>query len=582
MKRYVSLLTAAFLVASILPAVAGDRTLEERVSDLEARVTALEGSEPDPGEPDHGEPDPDADPGATDPDPDPRHDDPEPVVGTVTGHHSGFTVAAGETVEVLGDVTSDANVVVYGTLKMRAGSSLTFVDVDESAFTPGSGDAHHPLESDVGLWVFGSGQLDIRGSAKQGWNRTGTHATWEASDEYVAAPNGPPRSFDALPWNLGDDVPCLEFAGEEYCTEIINLTRDVTIKGTEGGKAHIFVRSDQPQTIRYAVLSHLGPNGDGDVDGRYPLHFHHMHDGARGSLIEGVVVRDSGDHAFVPHTSHGMTFRDTVAYNVSNTPYWWDERDLTDDVTYDRALAVQVHEARDTRTSLSGFLMGSGTGNVCNECVAAGVAGRTHPSAGYRWTQPEPNLWEFVDSVSHNNQNGVWHWRNKRTDQPPEDAHIQSGFVTYNNAYFGIEQGSYANQSFWYDAVSFGNRKSAVKNRSHPRIGSLDPGIGYIGGTYGAVGSQRVIDVSDAAVCARGKTILFEAITLFPGSSAPIYFDHDKCRHEDDWAEYEFRNVVIGAEGRDLDRSDFEVKAIPPGSKITVHRTDGGRFTIER
>src|SRR3989338_10373715 len=72
----------------------------------------------------------------------------------------------------------------------------------------------------------------------------------------------------------------------------------------------------------------LGGEGRGSdfVLGRYALHFHMSGENNRGVVVEGVVARDIGSHAFVPHASHGITFRDTLSYNTAETPYWWDPR----------------------------------------------------------------------------------------------------------------------------------------------------------------------------------------------------------------------------------------------------------------
>jgi hypothetical protein len=540
---------------------------------------------PEDPEPEVPDPDPEPDPEAPkdpeDPDPPDHPEDPEDpsavVDHSLTGHHHGFTVQADETVEVLGEVTTDANVVVYGTLRMRPGSSLTFVDVDENAFV-GPGDVHAPVEEDVGLWVFGHGQLDIQGTPKQGWNRTGDHETWNADDEYIAAPNGKPGTYDATPWRYGEEVPCIEFGGVDYCTEIANLTRDVVIQGTQSGKAHVFIRSHAPQTIKHALLRYLGPNGDAPVaDGRYALHLHMMHEGSRGSIIEGVVARDIDDHTFVPHHSDGVTFRDTVAYDVANTPYWWDHGEHTNDTLFEHALAVTVHKARNSGASLTGFRMGTGVGNACIECAAAGVRGG-RPSSGFAWNDGRPNKWEFRDSVAHNNHNGVYHWRNETFSD--EDAHYQHGFVTYNNNFRGIEQGAYTVQSIWTDVVSFGNSRDAIVNRAHPRHGILAPGIAYIGGTLGG-GGESAIKVSSAKQCPRDSHVLWEDLWLVDWDEHPIEFNMASCMHETGRFDHRFRDVVLGPEKRDLERGDFNIRAIPPDGIITVFRTDGTSFTIE-
>lgn len=59
----------------------------------------------------------------------------------------------------------------------------------------------------------------------------------------------------------------------------MNLTCNVRIEGTEGHRAHVFIHSSQPQSIRYAQLRYMGPRqADGGytslVLGRYGLHFH--------------------------------------------------------------------------------------------------------------------------------------------------------------------------------------------------------------------------------------------------------------------------------------------------------------------
>ena len=61
---------------------------------------------------------------------------------TLTGTITGATVAAGSTCVVQGVVESTGSVIVRGTLKFSAGSTLRFVGVDESRYRGGGGD--HP------------------------------------------------------------------------------------------------------------------------------------------------------------------------------------------------------------------------------------------------------------------------------------------------------------------------------------------------------------------------------------------------------------------------------------------------------
>ena len=39
-----------------------------------------------------------------------------------------------------------------------------------------------------------------------------------------------------------------------FTAEVLNLSRNVRIEGTQGGRTHILIHSMQPQTIRYASM----------------------------------------------------------------------------------------------------------------------------------------------------------------------------------------------------------------------------------------------------------------------------------------------------------------------------------------
>ena len=108
---------------------------------------------------------------------------------------------------------------------------------------------------------------------------------------------------------------------------------------------------------------------------------------SRGSLVEGCVVREAGHHAFVPHASHGVTFRDCVAHDTMSSAYWWDPGagNATRDAVLDRCVASNVHtDGTDFR--LSAFWLGQGEGNVAIGCVAVGVLGNKNAS-GFQWPE---------------------------------------------------------------------------------------------------------------------------------------------------------------------------------------------------
>ena len=278
-------------------------------------------------------------------------------------------------------LTASGNVEVLGELVMQPASGdiehvLSFEGVDNSAFVGGGMD---PVATDVGLWVMGDGQLRLQGEEKVGWGYEYDPA-W-AGDEVVAAPNAP-GVYDEF-----EEVTATPAPNElGYPTELMNLTRNVRIEGTPEGYTHVFLRSTQPQTIRYTALRYVAPPiGEIDQTGRYGLHFHMAGDGTRGSIVEGVVIRDAGNHAFVPHASHGISFIDTIAYNVRNEAYWWDpapeEEDMSNDtidLLWDHALAAGVDlGVSGNRFRLSGFYLGNGGNMTVRNSASVGVLGES-------------------------------------------------------------------------------------------------------------------------------------------------------------------------------------------------------------
>ena len=366
-------------------------------------------------------------------------------------------------------IESGGNVVVRGTLVMKptddtVDHTLRFVGIVESGF---QGGGHDPLPTDVGMWVVDDGALDLVGEEKPAWDYL-WHDEW-AGDEVVAAPNTP-GDYATFATVAGPaDVPKPNELG--FATELLNLTRNVHIEGTAEGRTHVFIHSTQPQTIRYVAIRYVGPdfgvevrgnraqggtqrNVGSDVTGRYGLHFHRGEDGSRGSIVEGVVVRDADNHAFVPHNSNGITFRDTIAFNTQEEAYWWDPAlkgaptNASDDVLYDHVIAAGV----TVNGTGSAFALSDGDGNVIVDSVAVGVSGRGSSMSGYHWPGTEKAVWDFVDNVAHNNSvYGIRVWQNT------SDAHLITDFLGYHNGVAGIAHGAYTNSYTYRDLTLLAN-----------------------------------------------------------------------------------------------------------------------------
>jgi hypothetical protein len=359
------------------------------------------------------------------------------------------------------------------------------------------------LDSDVGLWVVDGGILDTVGSSKRAWTRaSGSIARgatsialeadptgWRVGDEVAITPTLAPttsghhaaydlatiRSISGRTIRLSSATrythPRVTVAsGRQYGAEVLNLTRNVRIEGMPGGRVHIFIHAEKQQSIRSVAIRYVGPRhgpGRGGVLGRYGLHFHIVGSATRGSLVEGVVVRDTGNHSFVPHASDGVTFRECIAHNVMEEAFWWDpgQGNGSVGVVYDRCVASLVHADPDSRASrLAGFWLGHGTVNRAVGCISVGVSGGTHAS-GFIWPESptsgrlvdEHGVWRFDGNVAHNNKSdGIFVWQNNNGPTLVEN------FVAYHNGAFGIEHGAYKNSYRYHDSVLYGNKAAAV------------------------------------------------------------------------------------------------------------------------
>lgn len=417
----------------------------------------------------------------------PAPDDPDRVLGDGEHFPDGFVVPAGQTWSLAqgARITSARNVVVEGTLLMHQPDPartmrLTFVDVDESKFV--GEDTHEVLDTDVGLWMVNEGRLDVKGAPKTSWTRLTSPAGkgareivvedatgWRVGDQ-VAVTATVSRSVDGhymksdraavasvsgkrigLDTPLSHDHPTVD---GRWNAEVINLTRSVVIEGTPEHKAHIIYLHQgmtasgnfRASAISNLEVAHLGPNQRNSRDeqssvlGRYALHWHHGMQSTAGVVVDGAVAHDCGAHAFVAHSSNGITFRNCASHATLGDPYWWDPGDASDAVVYDRCIASHVLADGSNRYKTSGFFAAKTNKpltSIMRDCVAAGVHGPD--SAGYFWDNQSLGVWTFEDCVAHNIEaNGLRVWQNTSLVHPIDR------FTAYSCA-TGISHGAYAN-----------------------------------------------------------------------------------------------------------------------------------------
>ena len=535
------------------------------------------------------------------------------------------------TVEISG------NAIVNGVLRMQpanAGIShtLRFTGANENAFVGGGMD---PIASDVGLWVMGAGKLEVQGATKTGWLRatnslnSGSTSVvldnaptgWLAGDEVLIVPTatgafdaGETRTISAISGNtvtlnsgLSNSHPTVSLPdGRTLGAEVANLTRNVRIEGMKPanplptisqnnnpGRSHIFIRNTSPaiHTVKYAAIRYMAPRkGDPDggsilVLGRYALHFHMSNENNRGTVVEGVVARDIGSHAFVPHTSHGITFRDTVAYNTNGDAYWWDPRpgcpegqrgcpdpNLTNDILYDHALAAYVNADPNSplgkgRNRMSAFRLVGGLRNTVRNSVAVAVSGG-RDSSGYHWPEsenPVPNLWIFEDNLVHNNRaDGIFGWQND------ENVHTITRYTAYRNGGSGIELGAYTNRYQFFDNVLFENGQVELRLKANSHANPNQKFNNFRVATL----APYVLEIAESNLPPSAPAELrnWNITKLGAGNKAVWIHATTKQPREMDlicWA------LPGGAE---LEQSNFTVTDWSPGTVIRVQRRNGTAY----
>jgi hypothetical protein len=473
------------------------------------------------------------------------------TLGTTTvvaGDLLEFDPNVSTTVEISGDL------MVEGTLRMK----------------PASGSIQHVLRFTNGgeLQVM-TGQLDIVGTPKTAWNRSGNDSTWGASDALVVTPVAA-GDYTVKPFTKGSGVPKFTSSAGTFSAEVLNLTRNVRIEGTPTvPMKRIMIISPKPQTIRYAAVRYAGITTELAM---YPIHMHLMGEGARGSLLEGVVVQDGYHHAYAIHGSHGVTLRDCIAYSIVGDAYWWDLPPSQDDAVnntndgvWENCVAADVRPGASTAPAeLSGFLLGAGSGNVIRSCVAAAVVGGVNTS-GFHWpshANHQPNVWVFEDCVGHNiKTHGIFIWQNTDTL-----GHFIDRFVGYNNLQAGSNHGAYNHYGYHYrDTVFIGNGETSFKQHAQgcntPSQTPPQERLSFERVTFtGDPALMLVLHQLEATKATLYLDCQFDGpIEVTDGANKRGYYDFVRCG---------------------LEESDFRITSIQPQSVIRVQRPDNTAFQI--
>ena len=393
---------------------------------------------------------------------------------------------------------TNGSVLVEGLLEMRPSGGdvthrLVFENVDEAGFEGGGmgpESIDDPiLDSDPGLWVMGEGSLDLLGARRTGWTRDpDTAVGWQDTDELRITPTEV-GEFESRPWTMGDPIP--RAYPDVPGAEVFNLTRNVVIAGAPDGNSHVFIRSNEPSSIKFVSFDHLGPRcecdasevapDEGPITGRWALHMHHHHAG-EGTVVEGTVVQHAPARGYVPHMSNGITFTDTVAYDVDGAAYWWDppEKDVdshTDGTLWDRALASDVRG--------SAFFLGDslipGSNRISDSVATATVPDEfSTTTAGFQWGSKGDGVWITENIVSHNNRRGIYRWNNHNLLESSDETTLYNNHASFVQGAYGANH-LYDGLTLRSDSIIWKTGAGESSNGTYPTAGIINFDIDVMG-----------------------------------------------------------------------------------------------------
>jgi hypothetical protein len=481
------------------------------------------------------------------------------------------------------------SVLVEGLLRMTPSGAdvshtLLFENVDESGFEGGGlgpESIDDPvLDSDPGLWVMGSGSLDLRGAPRTGWTRDPSQAVgWQASDELRITPTEV-DDFESRPWSMGDPIP--QAYPDVPSAEVFNLTRNVVIAGTSSGNSHVFIRSNEPSSIRYVSFEHLGPRceceasevapEEGPITGRWALHWHHHHAG-EGTVVEGTVVKHAPARGYVPHMSDGITFTDTVAYDVDGAAYWWDPPEEgtdshTDGTLWDRALASDVRG--------SSFFLGDSLVPGSNRIVDS-VATATVPdefsttTAGFQWGSKGQGVWATEGIVSHNNRRGIYRWNNHNLLELSDETTLYNNHASFIQGAYGANH-LYDGLTLRSDSIIWKTGAGESEGGDYPTAGIVDFDIDVMG-------------LAEECVHLSGAQVPGGQPTVFRDGSCSGYAGAHVVTGDIQHSERAFDFVrVTNDAGEQLEPDDFAITASNPDKGldlvIRVEHEDGSAYEM--
>lgn len=505
------------------------------------------------------------------------------ITGTINGN---VTIPDGQRGCIVGtvEIRDGSLLCSAGTLQMRAGSRLRFVNSGPGPFQGGGIHYMASLDSDRGLWVWGTCQLDLVGTTKAGWNRTGSDPTWAPNDEYWITPTDV-GDYRPRRWTPGQPIP--RAGASVPSAEVVNVTRDCVIEAAPGSAAHVHINSNKVQRIEYCQFKNLGVwkvGSESPVLGRYCLHLHMQGDASRGTVIRGNAMTDCKAFGYVAHVSHGVTMVDNVLVNGWEAGMWWDQFSRSDDFLWDRGLITGINtpdSIRGVQSDADAYNLHAGRNAEIRNSVAAGVNG-DKLAVCFDWVQPQATdpdaqaglfVWKFdTGNVAHNCRGP-----GARFSTNLQEAHHVQNFVTYRNAGSSVENGAYVSSTRYTNLTTFEDGYRTQSDNSYEVGGFIAwANASVTAGIYNSTISSRegpAIYVTNRQLPAE-SCYTIQNVILIPAAGQPKIFVGPGVQETKPW-----RACITGT---DVTPDDivFATSIRNEGSVIDIDHPNGTRWRV--
>lgn len=168
-------------------------------------------------------------------------------------------------------------------------------------------------------------------------------------------------SIDGATIKLDHNLKYAHRADTDGTCEAANLSRNVVVESADllpAHRGHTMYHRNSTGGISYAEFRHLGKTG---VLGKYPIHFHLVRDGFRGSGVIGASIWDSGNRFMAIHGTDYLLVRDCVGFGCIGHGYFLEDGTEQYNIL-DRNLAVLCRKGRPIKDQALSFDANEGAG----------------------------------------------------------------------------------------------------------------------------------------------------------------------------------------------------------------------------